>query len=231
MKIGVLLHGNGVYDGTEIHEAVLTLLALAEVGAEVICVAPNVDQYHAINHLTGEEMPETRNVLVESARIARGNIRNLATLTADELDALVMPGGFGTAKNITRWAFEGPQGAILEPVKQLILDLISLKKPIVGLCMSPTTIAKALEGSGISATLTVGTDLEDSPYEISGIAAGINSLGHLAEMKTVREISVDRENKIITAPCYMMEASILDVRDNIRAAIDELVVLLNDEKV
>ncbi|RCR68943.1 isoprenoid biosynthesis glyoxalase ElbB [Larkinella punicea] len=229
MKIGVLLHGNGVYDGTEIHEAVLTLLALAEVGAETVCIAPDVDQYHAINHLTGEEMPETRNVLVESARIARGNIRNLATLTADELDGLVMPGGFGTAKNITKWAFEGPQGAILEPVKQFILDLISLKKPIVALCMSPTTLAKALEGSGISATLTVGSDREESPYEISGIAAGITSLGHHAEMKTVREISVDRENKIISAPCYMMEASILDVRDNIRAAIDEMVVVLREE--
>lgn len=230
MKIGVLLHGNGVYDGTEIHEAVLTLLALAEVGAETICIAPDVDQYHAINHLTGEEMPQTRNVLVESARIARGKIRNLATLTADELDALVMPGGFGTAKNITKWAFEGPQGAILEPVKQFILDLVALKKPIVGLCMSPTTIAKALEGSGISATLTVGTDQEESPYEIGGVAAGIDSLGHHAEMKTVREISVDRENRIITAPCYMMEATILDVRDNIRAAIDELVVLLEDKR-
>lgn len=229
MKIGVLLHGNGVYDGTEIHEAVLTLLALEEVGAETICLAPNIDQYHAVNHLTGEEMPETRNVLVESARIARGNIRNLATLTADELDALVMPGGFGTAKNLTKWAFEGPEGAILEPVKQFILDLVSLKKPIVALCMSPTTLAKALEGSGIAATLTVGTDSEDSPYEIGGIAAGINSLGHQAEMKTVREISVDREHKIISAPCYMMEASILDVRNNIRAAIDELVVLLKEE--
>ncbi|MFD1139625.1 isoprenoid biosynthesis glyoxalase ElbB [Larkinella insperata] len=230
MKIGVLLHGNGVYDGTEIHEAVLTLLALAEVGAETICFAPDVDQHHVINHLTGEEMPETRNVLVESARIARGNIRNLASLTIDELDALVMPGGFGTAKNITKWAFEGPQGDILEPVKQLIIDLVEQKKPIVGLCMSPTTIAKALEGSGISATLTVGTNEENSPYEISGIAAGITSLGQRAEMKTVREIAVDRENRIITAPCYMMEASILDVRDNIRAAIDELVVLLKEEE-
>ncbi|MFC5408309.1 isoprenoid biosynthesis glyoxalase ElbB [Larkinella bovis] len=229
MKIGVLLHGNGVYDGTEIHEAVLTLLALAEVGAETICLAPDVPQYHVVNHLTGEEMPENRNVLVESARIARGNIRNLASLTADELDALVMPGGFGTAKNITKWAFEGPQGAILEPVRKLIVDLVSQKKPIVGLCMSPTTIAKALEGSGVSAHLTVGSDQEDSPYEISGIAAGIQSLGQQVEMKTVREIAVDRENRIITAPCYMMEASILDVRENIRAAIDALVDLLREE--
>ncbi|MGA0558687.1 isoprenoid biosynthesis glyoxalase ElbB [Larkinella sp. VNQ87] len=229
MKIGVLLHGNGVYDGTEIHEAVLTLLALAEVGADVICFAPDVPQHHVINHLTGEEMPETRNVLVESARIARGNIRNLASLTADELDALVMPGGFGTAKNITKWAFEGPQGAILEPVKQLILDLVALKRPIVALCMSPTTLAKALEGSSVSAHLTVGTDAEDSPYEISGIAAGIHSLGQQAEMRSVREIAIDRENRIISAPCYMMEATILDIRNNIKSAIDALVAMLEED--
>ncbi|GAB3338350.1 isoprenoid biosynthesis glyoxalase ElbB [Larkinella ripae] len=230
MKIGVLLHGNGVYDGTEIHEAVLTLLALAEVGAEAVCFAPDLDQYHVVNHLTGEEMPESRNVLVESARIARGNIRSLASLAVDELDALVIPGGFGTAKNLTKWAFEGPEGPILEPVRQLILDLISLKKPIVGLCMSPTTIAKALEGSGISAELTVGTDQEDSPYEIKGIADGLTSLGQQAVLKTVREISVDQTYKIITAPCYMMEASILDVRNNIRAAIDELMILLEERE-
>ncbi|WP_128543458.1 isoprenoid biosynthesis glyoxalase ElbB [Larkinella soli] len=226
MKIGVLLHGNGVYDGTEIHEAVLTLLALAEVGAETVCLAPNIDQFHVVNHVTGEEMTETRNVLVESARIARGTIRDLASLTSDELDALVMPGGFGTAKNFTRWAFEGPNGPIFEPVRKLIVDMVRLKKPVVGLCMSPTTIAKALEGSGISAHLTVGTDLEDSPYDIAGIAGGMESLGQKAEMKSVREILVDHENRIITAPCYMMDASILEIRDNIKQAIEQMVALL-----
>ena len=227
MKIGVLLHGSGVFDGTEIQEAVLTLVALADVGAEVICMAPNVNQYHVLNHLTGEEMPETRNVLVESARIARGQIRDLSTISADELDGLVMPGGFGTAKNITTWAFAGPDGTILPDVKQLILDLLSQHKPIVGLCMSPTTIAKALEGSGITAMLTVGTDTEQSPYDIAGIAGGIEKIGQKLAKKSVQEVAIDEANSIITAPCYMMEANILDVRHNINQAIAAMVTMLN----
>jgi enhancing lycopene biosynthesis protein 2 len=110
MKIGVLLSGCGVYDGTEIHEAVLTLLALDRLGVEVQCIAPDMAQHHVINHLTGEEMPETRNVLVEAARIARGNIIALSQADPDSLDGLAMPGGFGAAKNLTKWAFAGPDG-------------------------------------------------------------------------------------------------------------------------
>ena len=149
-KIGVLLHGSGVFDGSEIHESVFTLLAIAEAGAEAVCFAPNVNQHHVLNHTTGEEMPETRNVLVESARIARGNIKDIVDIKASELDGLVMPGGFGTAKNITKWAFEGPNGPILESVKNLIVELVAQEKPIAGLCMSPTTgrngIPRAFDG-------------------------------------------------------------------------------------
>ncbi len=225
MKIGVLLHGNGVYDGTEIHEAVLTLLAIEEAGYQYLCLAPNVTQHHVINHLNGEEMLESRNVLVESARIARGEIKDLKEVSVSDIDALVMPGGFGTAKNITKWAFEGPAGEIHQDVKQLLLDLIKAGKPIAGLCMSPTTIAKALEGSNYHATLTVGSTAEASPYEIESISQGMNSIGAIAEMKTVREISIDRENKIVTAPCYMMEASITDIRKNIKSAVEEMIAL------
>lgn len=227
MKIGVLLHGSGVYDGTEIQEAVFTLLALAEVGAEAICIAPNVQQHHVLNHLTGAELPETRNVLIESARIARGNVRDLSTVSANELDALVMPGGFGTAKNLTKWAFSGPDGDILDSVRQLIVDLVGQHKPIVGLCMSPTTIAKALEGSGIEATLTVGTTVEASLYDIASIAGGLEKVGQKATMKSIHEIAIDEQHRIITAPCYMMEASILEVRNNIKQAIDALMTMLS----
>jgi len=225
-KIGVLLHGNGVFDGSEIHESVFTLLAIAEAGAEAVCFAPNVAQHHVLNHTTGEEMPETRNVLVESARIARGNIKDIADVTAEVLDGLVMPGGFGTAKNITKWAFEGPQGPILESVKKLIVDLVAQGKPIAGLCMSPTTIAKALEGTEYHAHLTVGTSAEASPYDIAAISAGMESIGQVADMVSVREVVVDPQLKIVTAPCYMMEASIVEVRDNIKQAVEALVALM-----
>lgn len=225
-KIGVLLHGSGVFDGSEIHESVFTLLAIAEAGAEAVCFAPNVYQHHVLNHTTGEEMPETRNVLVESARIARGNIKDIVDIQASELDGLVMPGGFGTAKNITKWAFEGPNGPILESVKNLIVELVAQGKPIAGLCMSPTTIAKALEGTAYHAHLTVGTTNEASPYEIAAISAGMESIGQVAEMASVREIVVDEKLKIVTAPCYMMEANIVEVRDNIKQAVDALIALM-----
>ena len=225
-KIGVLLHGNGVFDGSEIHESVFTLLAIAEAGAEAVCFARNVNQHHVLNHTTGEEMPETRNVLVESARIARGNIKDIVDINASELDGLVMPGGFGTAKNITKWAFEGPNGPILESVKKLIVELVAQGKPIAGLCMSPTTIAKALEGTAYHAHLTVGTSNEASPYEIAAISAGMESIGQVAEMASVREIVVDEKLKIVTAPCYMMEANIVEVRDNIKQAVDALIALM-----
>jgi enhancing lycopene biosynthesis protein 2 len=227
-KIGVLLSGNGVYDGSEIHESVFTLLAIDENRGEAICFAPNVNQHHVVNHVTGEEMNEKRNVMVEAARIARGAISDLADMNADQLDALVIPGGFGAAKNLTKWAFSGPDGEINADVKQIINEMVNANKPIVGLCMGPTVIAKALEDAGKKERLTVGTTEETSPYEIDAISAGMEKVGAVAEMKTIREISVDTDNKIITAPCYMMEGSITDIRNNIKQAVDQLFEMLEE---
>lgn len=226
MKIGVLFSGSGVYDGTEIQEGVFTLLSIKKVGAEAVCFAPDVNQHHVINHITGEEMNENRNVLVESARIARGDIQSLDTFDASALDALVLPGGFGAAKNLTKWAFSGPDGEINESVKDAVVSMVKAGKPVAGLCMGPTVIAKALEGSGVAATLTVGTTAEPSPYEIDAISQGMEKTGATSVMKTVEEISVDEANKIVTAPCYMMESDILQVRNNIQKAIDALVKLV-----
>lgn len=225
-KIGVLLSGNGVYDGSEIHESVFTLLAIDENRGEPICFAPNINQHHVINHRTGDEMSESRNVLTEAARIARGAISDLAEVTHDDLDALVIPGGFGAAKNLTTWAFSGPDGEINTDVKRIINEFVEAKKPIVGLCMGPTVIAKALEDAELNENLTVGTTEEASPYEIDAISAGMEKVGAVAEMKTIREIAVDENNRIITAPCYMMEGSITDVRNNIKQAIDALFEIL-----
>lgn len=225
-RIGVLLSGNGVYDGSEIHESVFTLLAIDENRGEAVCMAPNTEQHHVVNHITGDEMPEKRNVMVEAARIARGAISDLAEMSASNLDALVIPGGFGAAKNLTKWAFSGPDGEINADVKRIINDFVTAKKPIVALCMGPTVVAKALEDAGLKEHLTVGTTEEASPYEIDAISAGMEKAGAVAEMKTIREITIDTENKIISAPCYMMEASITDVRNNIKQAIDQLFEML-----
>lgn len=226
MKIGVIFSGSGVYDGTEIQEGVFTLLAIKKVGAEAVCFAPDIEQHHVINHITGEEMNESRNVLVESARIARGEIQSLAEFDASQLDALVIPGGFGAAKNLTGWAFSGPDGEINEQVEHAIISMVKSNKPIAGLCMGPTVIAKALENSGVSATLTIGSTDAPSPYEIEAISQGIEKTGATAVMKTIEEIAVDTENKIVTAPCYMMEADILQIRNNVQKAIDTLVKLV-----
>lgn len=223
MKYAILLHGNGVYDGTEIHEAVCTLLAIAQAGHQYQCIAPDVAQHHVVDHTTGNEMDETRNVFIESARIARGDIKRVADASAADFDGLVMPGGFGTAKNITKWAFEGPAGGIEPSTKALILDFARSRKPIAALCMSPTTLAKAFEGTEFAAHLTVGTTAAPSPYEIKAISQGMESIGAVAEMKTVHEVAIDKNLKIVTAPCYMMEASIVDVYENTRMAIDELI--------
>jgi len=230
-RIGVLLSGCGVYDGSEIQEAVLSLLEISRHGGTAVCMAPNAPQHHVVDHVTGEATSETRNTMVEAARIARGVIRDVASVSVDEIDALVMPGGFGVAKNLTSWAFDGPSGTIRDDVRSIILGMARAKKPLVGLCMAPTTIAKALEGSDIEAHLTVGTDQAPSPYEIAEIAQGMESVGARSHMNTIEEITVDVSNRIITAPCYMMEVSISEVHNNVREAIDALFMMLNEDHV
>ncbi len=221
-KIGVLLSGCGVADGSEIHEAVLTLLAIREQGMQAVCMAPNAPQHHVTNHVTDQPMDETRNMMVEAARIARGDIRDLATTTASDFDGLVVPGGFGAATNLTDWAFSGPDGKILPDVSRIINETVLAGKPVVGLCMGPTVVALALKESGLTAELSVGTTEEGSPYDIGAISEGMKSAGQTAVMKSVREIATDDALRIISAPCYMMNADILDVRKNISQAIGKL---------
>jgi enhancing lycopene biosynthesis protein 2 len=222
MNIGVLLSGCGVYDGAEIQETVLTLLAIEELGAQAICISIDENQHHVVNHITGEEMHEARNMMIEAARISRGAIREISSIQPSEIDALVIPGGFGSAKNFSNWAFEGPNGNIHPKVKLLLVNLINIGKPIAALCVSPILVAKALQDSGIKTSLTLGTDKEKSPYDIKDFHAGIESVGAITEMKTIREIQIDKKNKIVTAPCYMMDANIKEIRQNIQDAVEAL---------
>lgn len=225
-KIAVLLSGCGVYDGAEIHESVLTLLAIDQAGAEYQCVAPDMDQHHVINHITGDEMKEKRNVLVESARIARGNIKSAKDVAAKDFDGLAMPGGFGAAKNLTNWAFSGPDGEIHPEVKRIINEFVFANKPVVAVCMSPAVVAKALAGTNIHPKLTVGTTKEKSPYDVAAVSAGMEKAGAVAEMVNVEDIVVDEKNKIITSPCYMMEASISQIYSGIKKAIDKMIQMV-----
>lgn len=222
MKIGVLLSGCGVYDGSEIQESVLTLLAIAEADHESVCISIDDNQHQVMNHITGEEMKESRNMLVESARIARGAVTEISKISPADIDALVIPGGFGNAKNLTSWAFDGSNGTIRPDVKLLIVNMINVGKPIVALCVSPVVLAKAMEGSNIELNLTIGSTKSASPYSISGFMEGIHATGASTSERELNEILIDTENKVITAPCYMMDANIVKVRQNIKQAIDAL---------
>jgi len=195
-NIAVVLAGNGVYDGAEIHEAVLTLLAIARQGARYQCFAPDINQAHVVNHLTGSEMPETRNVLIEAARIARGNIKPLSDYKAEDFDALVFPGGFGVAKNLCTFAFDGVNCSVNPGVENVIRTTIVAEKPIGALCISPVLIAKIL----VDVEVTIGID--------KGTANAIESFGGTHIETTHGEIVYDDKYKLVTTPCYMLDASI-----------------------
>ncbi|MCK5385377.1 MAG: isoprenoid biosynthesis glyoxalase ElbB [Alphaproteobacteria bacterium] len=211
-NVAVILAGCGVYDGSEIHEATLSLLALDQVGAHVQCFAPDIDQMHVINHLSGEEMDESRNVLVESARIARGNIKPLSAFIADSFDAMLLPGGFGAAKNLCDFAVTGAECSINEQVEESLRAMHKKGKPIAALCISPVIIAKLFEG----AKVTLGVDGDAAQAVVDG-------MGAQHEVTTHGQITVDEELKLITAPCYMLDASIAQVYEGVKNAVQALI--------
>mgnify|MGYP005824434903 CR=1 FL=1 len=195
-KIAVVLAGNVVYDGSEIHEATITLLTIARNGAQYQCFAPNINQAHVINHLTGEVMPETRNVLVEAARIARGNIKPLSAYNAREFDALILPGGFGVAKNLCTYAFEGTNCTVNSEVEKVVKSTIIEEKPVGALCISPVLIAKIL----VDVEVTIGNE--------EAASSAIESFGATHITKSHGEIVFDEKYKLVTTPCYMLDATI-----------------------
>ncbi len=212
-RIAVVLAGNGVYDGAEIHEATLTLLAIAKQGAEYQCFAPDVAQAHVVNHITGEEMPETRNVLTEAARIARGNIKALSDYNAAEFDAIVFPGGFGAAKNLCSFAFDGPNCTVNPDVEKAIKNTVSAQKPVGALCISPALIAKVLG----DVEVTIGQD--------QGTAEAIKTMGAKHVKTTHGEIVVDEKYKVVTTPCYMLDANIVQIAEGANNVIAKILEL------
>lgn len=218
-KVGVILSGCGVYDGSEIHEAVITLLALDRAGAEVICMAPDVDQLHVVNHLTGEVAEgESRNVLVESARIARGNIVDIKGVTVADFDALILPGGFGAAKNLCDFAVNGPDCSVNPEVARLLKETVQTKKPLGAVCIAPALLAKVL-GDDVAPSLTIGTD--------AGTAEAVQKMGASHVECPVRETVVDRENKIVTSPAYMLAGRINEAADGIEETVRILLDMID----
>jgi enhancing lycopene biosynthesis protein 2 len=213
-KVGVVLSGCGVYDGAEIHESVLTLLALAKQGAEAVCFAPDKNQVDVINHLSGEPMSETRNVLIEAARIARGNIFPLAQANADELDALIVPGGFGAAKNLSTFASEGSECHVDSALQALAQRMHALGKPLGFMCIAPAMLPKIFD---FPLRLTIGTDIDTAEV--------IEEMGGEHVPCPVDDIVVDEDNKIVTTPAYMVAQNIAEAATGIDKLVDRVLVL------
>ncbi len=212
--VAVILSGCGVYDGTEIHESVITLLRLDQRGAKVQCFAPDIAQLHVINHLTGEEMPESRNVLVESARIARGEVKDIREAKVEDFDALIVPGGFGAAKNLSSFASEGTACNVQADVLALAEAFAEAGKPIGLMCISPAIAAK-IYGPGV--TCTIGNDPDT--------AAAVEKMGAIHTECEVSEIVEDQARKLVSTPAYMLAQSISEAASGINKMVDRVLEL------
>ena len=214
-KVAVVLAGCGVYDGAEINEAVLALLSLEQQGASYQCFAPDMEQMHVINHLTGEPAEgEARNVLVEAARIARGNIQDLAAARAEDFDALLVPGGFGAAKNLSNFAVAGAGMEVQSDFLRLARAFPEGAKPIGLICIAPV-MAAAICGEG--ARCTIGNDAET--------AAAIDAMGGQHLECPVSEARVDAERKLVTTPAYMLAGSVSEAYAGISECVKEVLAL------
>ncbi len=216
-KIAVVLSGCGVYDGAEIHEAVFTMLAIAKAGFEYEMFAPDIEQHHVINHISGKETDEKRNVLVESARIARGNIKSLDKLNTNNFDAVIFPGGFGVAKNLCTYAIDGDDCKVNSCIEDVIKKFHAKEKPIGALCISPVLIAKVLK----NLKLTVGAD--------ESTIKTIENLDNTHIQAKITEVVVDRRHKIVSSPCYMLDADITQIAESADKVMKSIIELIKEK--
>jgi enhancing lycopene biosynthesis protein 2 len=213
-KFAVVLSGCGVYDGTEIHEAVLTLLAIVKNGGSYQIFAPDIEQHHVMNHFTGKETQEKRNVLVESARIARGKILALSSFDAAAFDALIFPGGFGCAKNLSSFAFKGSDCTVNMDVEKAVRAMVTADKPIGALCIAPVIFAKILSDIDI----TIGNDLQTA-LKTEKMGAHHHNTQHA-------EVIKDKKLKVFTTPCYMLDANIAQIAEGADNIVKAMIMSL-----
>ncbi|HNS17064.1 MAG TPA: isoprenoid biosynthesis glyoxalase ElbB [Bacteroidales bacterium] len=206
-RFAIILAGCGSRDGSEIHEATMTMLAIQKNGAEYEIFAPDIPQHHVINHITNQEMRETRNVLVEAARIARGNIKALSKFRADDFDALILPGGFGVAKNLCNFAFQGENCTVNPEVERAMKAMAEKGKPIGALCIAPVLLARVFGDIEI----TIGQD--------KGTATAVEKMGARHITTGHGEVVIDKKRKLFTTPCYMLDASIVHIWEGADAIV------------
>ena len=216
-NIAVILSGCGVYDGSEIHEAVLTLLAIEQSGAKYRCFAPNINQHHVINHMTGEVVEgEQRNVLVESARISRGDTEDLTEFHIDEFDALIVPGGFGAAKNLSDFAINGEAIKMNEQVLTVCQAFAKSKKPAGYMCIAPAMIP-LVYGDGAQAT--IGKDI--------AIAESLGKIGLAHQNCAVDDIVTDESLRLVSTPAYMLATSLTEAASGINKLVAKVISLIH----
>ena len=218
-KVGVVLSGCGYLDGAEIHESVMTLLALDKADVDIVCMAPDRDQANVVDHRTSSPTGETRNVLAESARIARGNIQNIKDVDLGALDAIVLPGGYGAATTLCTFATEGADCSVDEDVAHALRSMHTAGKPIAALCIAPTVVA-ALFGQEFKPSITIGTD--------EGTAAALEKMGARHRNAKVTEAVVDHDNRIVTTPCYMTATRVSEIAEGAENAVGELLKLVEE---
>lgn len=217
-RVGVVLAGCGYLDGAEIQEAVLTLLAIDRAGAQAICFAPDIDQKDVVDHLGGQEVPaERRNVRREAARIARGAVKDLAEARAEDLDALVFPGGYGAAKNLCDFATAADKAVALPEVARIVREMHAAAKPMGFICIAPAIAAAVFRGTPVRLRMTVGTDAETS--------TALERMGARPGLRTVQDIEVDPEHKVVTTPAYMLAEHISDAAAGIDKLVDKVLFL------
>lgn len=219
--VAVVLAGCGVFDGSEIHEASAVLVHLSRGGATVKMFAPNIDQMHVVDHLKGSPTEEKRNVLVESARLARGEIQDLSKLSVEDHDAIIFPGGFGVAKNLCTWAVQGKDCSVNEEVKATLQAFHSKGKPIGLCCISPVLAAKVFPGCEV----TVGIENDEKYPGTTDTAAAINQLGCKHVSKSVSESHVDEKNKVVTTCAFICNAPLHEIHDGIGAMVRDVLRL------
>ncbi|HEX2971827.1 MAG TPA: isoprenoid biosynthesis glyoxalase ElbB [Tepidisphaeraceae bacterium] len=217
LQVGVVLSGCGVFDGSEIHEAVSILIALDRHGAQITCMAPNIPQAGVTNHLTKRPEANGRRVLEESARIARGNIRDIATLKAADLDALIFPGGFGAAKNLCTFATDGPNCKVNDQVERLMLEMHAAGKPIGLACIAPVLAARVFGARQLRPVVTIGNDL--------ATAGAIVAMKAQHRDTATTDVCVDEANRLVTTPCYMTAAGPWQVYQGAEKMVDEVLRL------
>lgn len=218
MRVGVILSGCGFKDGAEIHESVLTLLALDRAGVEVQCFAPDIPQAQVVNHLTGKPVAQKRNVLEESARIARGQVRDVAQADPATLDALILPGGFGAASNLCTFGKDGEQGTVDAGVARLVRAVHAAKKPIGAICIAPAVLALVLGKEGPS--LTIGND--------RATARRLEACGAKHMDCPVGSYLVDEPHRVVTTPAYMLGTRVSQVAQGIERCVEAVLSLARE---